>query len=81
MGTISLALGTVIVVGHPHKMTGGPSLADYLMQVVYGLFGVAGPLDYAGRAAGTVGCSRPPTGAAPAPGAASPERRAAAATL
>ncbi|MGW0735313.1 phosphatidylglycerol lysyltransferase domain-containing protein [Streptomyces sp. NPDC002851] len=57
MGTFSLGLGTVIVGTHPHKVVGDPSIADYLTHVVYGLFGVEGPIDYTGRTSWTVGYS------------------------
>ncbi|NBE53566.1 phosphatidylglycerol lysyltransferase domain-containing protein, partial [Streptomyces boluensis] len=57
LGTFSLGLGTVIVATHPHKVIGDPSLADYLTHVVYGLFGVEGPLAYTGRTSWTVGYS------------------------
>ncbi|WP_030422737.1 MULTISPECIES: phosphatidylglycerol lysyltransferase domain-containing protein [unclassified Streptomyces] len=48
MSTGSLLLGLVIVSAHPHRVVGDPGLADRLTHVVYGLFGVEGPVGYRG---------------------------------
>ncbi|QNS05581.1 phosphatidylglycerol lysyltransferase domain-containing protein [Streptomyces xanthii] len=57
MGAGSLLLGLAIVSAHPDKLAGDPSLADRLAHVLYGLFGVDGPLDYTGRTSSTVAFS------------------------
>ncbi|MFG3319776.1 phosphatidylglycerol lysyltransferase domain-containing protein [Streptomyces sp. NPDC048171] len=57
MGAGSLALGLLIVNAHPHRMIGAPSLADRITHVLYGLFGVEGPVDYAGNTSWTVAFS------------------------
>jgi lysyl-tRNA synthetase class 2 len=57
MGAGSIALGLAIVSAHPNRLTGDPSLAERLEHVLYGLFGVDGPLDYAGSTSDTVGFS------------------------
>ncbi|WP_308216397.1 MULTISPECIES: phosphatidylglycerol lysyltransferase domain-containing protein [Streptomyces] len=54
MGAGSLVLGLVIVSVHPHHMVGDPSLADRIEHVLYGLFGLVGPLDYTGPTSSTV---------------------------
>ncbi|MEV7418148.1 phosphatidylglycerol lysyltransferase domain-containing protein [Streptomyces sp. NPDC089919] len=57
MSAGSIGLGLVIVNSHPHRLVGDPSIADQLTHVVYGLVGVEGPVDYAGRVSWTVGYS------------------------
>lgn len=57
MGAGSLLLGLAIVSAHPHDMVGSPSLAERLEHVLYGLFGVEGPLDYTGPTSRTVAFS------------------------
>ncbi|ARI53836.1 phosphatidylglycerol lysyltransferase domain-containing protein [Streptomyces griseobrunneus] len=57
LGASSLALGLVIVSVHPGRVVGDPSIADRLQHVLYGLFGVEGPVDYAGRTSWTVAYS------------------------
>ncbi|MFI8947417.1 phosphatidylglycerol lysyltransferase domain-containing protein [Streptomyces sp. NPDC053750] len=57
MGAGSLALGLLVVNAHPHRMVGDPSLADRLTHVLYGLFGVEGPVDYRGNTSWTVAFS------------------------
>ncbi|TXS56247.1 DUF2156 domain-containing protein [Streptomyces sp. t39] len=57
MGAGSIALGLVIVSAHPGGIVGGPGLTDRLEHVMYGLFGVEGPVAYTGGAAGTVAYS------------------------
>lgn len=42
---------------HPGRVVGDPSIADRLQHVLYGLFGVEGPVDYAGRTDWTVAYS------------------------
>lgn len=42
---------------HPGRVVGDPSIADRLQHVLYGLFGVEGPVDYAGRTSWTVAYS------------------------
>ncbi|MFE1027238.1 phosphatidylglycerol lysyltransferase domain-containing protein [Streptomyces sp. NPDC058818] len=54
MGAGSLVLGLLVVNAHPHRMVGDPSLADRLTHVLYGLFGVEGPVDYGGNTSWTV---------------------------
>ncbi|MEU6390075.1 phosphatidylglycerol lysyltransferase domain-containing protein [Streptomyces sp. NPDC046939] len=57
MGAGSILLGLAIVSVHPHRIVGNPSLAERLEHVLYGLFGVDGPLDYAGTTSRTVAVS------------------------
>ncbi|NEB77303.1 DUF2156 domain-containing protein [Streptomyces sp. SID14478] len=57
VGAGSILLGLAIVSAHPRRLVGSPSLADRLEHVLYGLFGVDGPLDYAGRTSSTVATS------------------------
>ncbi|WP_335938329.1 phosphatidylglycerol lysyltransferase domain-containing protein [Streptomyces sp. PTD5-9] len=53
----SMGLGLVIVSAHPGRIVGSPSVADRLQHVLYGLFGVEGPMEYAGDTSWTVGYS------------------------
>ncbi|MEV6475763.1 phosphatidylglycerol lysyltransferase domain-containing protein [Streptomyces sp. NPDC051657] len=57
LGAGSLGLGLVIVSVHPGRVVGDPSIADRLQHVLYGLFGVEGPVGYAGRTSWTVAYS------------------------
>ncbi|GHH91023.1 hypothetical protein GCM10017779_14800 [Streptomyces capillispiralis] len=57
MGAGSLLLGLVVVSAHPGRLVGDPSLADRLTHVLYGLFGVEGPVGYQGDTARTVALS------------------------
>ncbi|MFF7038300.1 phosphatidylglycerol lysyltransferase domain-containing protein [Streptomyces griseus] len=57
LGAGSLGLGLIIVSVHPGRVVGDPSIADRLQHVLYGLFGVEGPVDYAGRTTWTVAYS------------------------
>lgn len=54
LGAGAIALGLVIVGVHPRTAAGSAGLTDRLEHVMYGLFGVEGPLAYAGGEAGTV---------------------------
>ncbi|CAM5429407.1 hypothetical protein SGRIM128S_08267 [Streptomyces griseomycini] len=54
MGAGSLLLGLVVVSAHPGSLVGDPSLADRLAHVLYGLFGLEGPVDYRGDTSWTV---------------------------
>ncbi|MEV7090876.1 phosphatidylglycerol lysyltransferase domain-containing protein [Streptomyces sp. NPDC093085] len=57
MGAGSIGLGLVIVSAHPRRTVGNPSLSERLEHVLYGLFGLEGPIDYRGLVSGTVGYS------------------------
>ncbi|MGW0185017.1 phosphatidylglycerol lysyltransferase domain-containing protein [Streptomyces sp. NPDC003362] len=57
MGAGSLALGLVIVSAHPGRIVGDPSLADRIAHVLYGLFGLEGPVGYRGSTSWTVAFS------------------------
>ncbi|MFJ5227688.1 phosphatidylglycerol lysyltransferase domain-containing protein [Streptomyces sp. NPDC088400] len=57
MGAGSIGLGLIIVSAHPHRTLGDPSLTDRLEHVLYGLFGLEGPVDYSGSVDWTVGAS------------------------
>ncbi|MFH9299202.1 phosphatidylglycerol lysyltransferase domain-containing protein [Streptomyces sp. NPDC017520] len=57
LGAGSLGLGLIIVSVHPGRVVGDPSIADRLQHVLYGLFGVEGPVGYAGRTSWTVAYS------------------------
>ncbi|WP_192342029.1 phosphatidylglycerol lysyltransferase domain-containing protein [Streptomyces sp. VITNK9] len=57
MSAGSLTLGLLVVNAHPHRMIGDPSLADRITHVLYGLFGVEGPVDYRGNTSWTVAFS------------------------
>ncbi|MEU9297158.1 phosphatidylglycerol lysyltransferase domain-containing protein [Streptomyces sp. NPDC048266] len=57
MGGGSIALGLVIVSAHPRRVLGSPSLTDRLEHVLYGLFGVEGPIGYSNGVDWTVGYS------------------------
>ncbi|MEU9762866.1 phosphatidylglycerol lysyltransferase domain-containing protein [Streptomyces sp. NPDC047985] len=57
LGAGSMGLGLVIVSSHPRRILGSPSIADRLQHVLYGLFGVEGPVDYSGDTSWTVGYS------------------------
>ncbi|WP_149184430.1 phosphatidylglycerol lysyltransferase domain-containing protein [Streptomyces sp. TRM49041] len=57
MGAGSIGLGLVIVSAHPGKVVGSPGLSDRLEHVLFGLFGVEGPVGYGGSVSWTVGYS------------------------
>ncbi|MFJ9027730.1 phosphatidylglycerol lysyltransferase domain-containing protein [Streptomyces sp. NPDC102274] len=57
MGAGSIGLGLIIVSVHPRRTVGNPGLAERLEHVLYGLFGLDGPIDYNGIVSGTVGDS------------------------
>ncbi|KAF2778507.1 integral membrane lysyl-tRNA synthetase [Streptomyces sp. OM5714] len=57
MSAGSVLLGLLVVNAHPHRMLGDPSLADRITHVLYGLFGVEGPVDYRGTTSWTVAFS------------------------
>ncbi|MBQ0881726.1 phosphatidylglycerol lysyltransferase domain-containing protein [Streptomyces sp. RT42] len=57
MSAGSLTLGLLVVNAHPHRMIGDPSLADRITHVLYGLFGVEGPVHYRGNTSWTVAFS------------------------
>ncbi|WP_167157949.1 MULTISPECIES: phosphatidylglycerol lysyltransferase domain-containing protein [Streptomyces] len=57
MGAGSLGLGLVIVSVHPNRTVGNPSIVDRIQHVMFGLFGVEGPVEYQGKTSWTVGYS------------------------
>ncbi|MFE0810260.1 phosphatidylglycerol lysyltransferase domain-containing protein [Streptomyces sp. NPDC058794] len=57
MSAGSVVLGLLVVNAHPHRMVGDPSLADRITHVLYGLFGIEGPVDYWGNTSWTVAFS------------------------
>jgi lysyl-tRNA synthetase, class II len=57
MGAGSIGLGLAVVSAHPDNELGDPGLADRLEHTVVGLFGVEGPIAYAGNDSWTVGYS------------------------
>ncbi|MEV7303481.1 phosphatidylglycerol lysyltransferase domain-containing protein [Streptomyces clavifer] len=57
LGAGSLVLGLVVVSVHPGRVVGDPSIADRLQHVLYGLFGLEGPVDYTGPTSWTVAYS------------------------
>ncbi|MEW2493023.1 phosphatidylglycerol lysyltransferase domain-containing protein [Streptomyces nodosus] len=57
MGAGSLGLGLIIVSVHRHRMVGNPSLSARIEHVLYGMFGVEGPVDYTGNTSWTVAFS------------------------
>ncbi|MGC0330426.1 lysylphosphatidylglycerol synthetase-like protein (DUF2156 family) [Streptomyces sp. SAI-170] len=57
MGAFSVVLGLIVVSAHPSRTVGNPSLADRLAHVLYGLFGLDGPVDYRGTTSWTVAFS------------------------
>lgn len=61
MSAGSVLLGLLVVNAHPHRMLGDPSLADRITHVLYGLFGVEGPVDYRGNTSWTVAFSSAPS--------------------
>ncbi|SBT95238.1 lysyl-tRNA synthetase, class 2 [Streptomyces sp. DI166] len=56
MGAGSLALGLVVVSAHPSTLVGNPSMAERIAHVLYGLFGLNGPVQYQGSTSRTVAC-------------------------
>ncbi|MFJ3922847.1 phosphatidylglycerol lysyltransferase domain-containing protein [Streptomyces sp. NPDC090022] len=58
MGAGSIGLGLIIVNAHPNKVVGNPGLYEQIAHVIYGLFGIEGPVAYSGgRADWIVGYS------------------------
>ncbi|AZM60864.1 hypothetical protein DMA10_28650 [Streptomyces sp. WAC 01420] len=57
MGAGSLLLGLIVVNAHPGPLIDDPSLADRLAHVLYGLFGLQGPIHYRGDTSWTVSLS------------------------
>ncbi|GAA2943032.1 hypothetical protein GCM10010446_30410 [Streptomyces enissocaesilis] len=57
LGAGSLVIGLIVVSSHPAKVVGDPSVAERLEHVLYGLFGIEGPVDYTGGISSTVGYS------------------------
>ncbi|QKW07272.1 DUF2156 domain-containing protein [Streptomyces sp. NA04227] len=57
LAPVSVGLGLVVVSAHPGPAVGVPSLTERLRHVLYGLFGMEGPVDYTGYTSWTVGFS------------------------
>ncbi|MFE6892222.1 phosphatidylglycerol lysyltransferase domain-containing protein [Streptomyces sp. NPDC057694] len=57
LGAGSIMIGLLIVSAHPRRLVGDPSLSDRLQHVLFGLFGLDGPLDYTGSTSRTVAVS------------------------
>ncbi|MFF2652447.1 phosphatidylglycerol lysyltransferase domain-containing protein [Streptomyces sp. NPDC058045] len=56
-GSGSVLLGLLVVSAHPSRTVGDPGLYDRLAHVLYGLFGLEGPVDYTGNTSFTVAFS------------------------
>ncbi|MGQ4516999.1 phosphatidylglycerol lysyltransferase domain-containing protein [Streptomyces sp. DW26H14] len=48
MSAGSVGLGLIVVSAHPHRTVGSPTFAERLEHVLFGLFGVEGPVAYRG---------------------------------